>query len=463
MTLTIGDPSDPRDLATLIAVLQRELDATPQDPLLHYAMAEAKAAQGDELAEAAHLAAAQILEAYADPAQLSPPIDLCNIATGYFMKGDHRTAERWYRLVLMLDPHFAIAYLNLTAIYSSAGRSRDAEVCRQRAYRIQRLFVEHDGDPLRRVLILLVGRSAGNVPIEVLLPTRTCSRIKYVIDYASEAEDAQLPPFDLVFNAIGDPDTAAPLLPRLQRFARSCQRPVLNAPEAVARTQRQRVPALLQDLDQVATAPCLRLEAAPRSRDELRHLLTQSGLEFPLLLRPEATHGGEGLVCCETLDSLEDGLRDAAQGQYLTNFCDYRSADGLYRKYRIVFVDRQPYPYHLAIASQWMVHYHRAAMEVSPWKIDEERRFLQDPGAALGCRALDAVAAIGQRLDLDYCGIDFTLLADGRVFVFEANATMLVHGERVNGPLVHKNTYVQGIADAFELLLARRCTDLGGR
>jgi len=93
-------------------------------------------------------------------------------------------------------------------------------------------------------------------------------------------------------------------------------------------------------------------------------------------------------------------------------------------------------------------------MERHAWKLDEERRFLDDARAALGERAWHAVEAIGRRLDLDYGGIDFTLLPDGRVFVFEANATMLTHYERGGGPLAHKNPYVQRIFDAFERLQA---------
>ena len=60
-----------------------------------------------------------------------------------------------------------------------------------------------------------------------------------------------------------------------------------------------------------------------------------------------------------------------------------------------------------------------------------------------------------QRLDLDYCGVDFSLLPDGRVLVFEANATMLVHPEPENGPLAHKNPAVATICEAFQALLRR--------
>ena len=44
------------------------------------------------------------------------------------------------------------------------------------------------------------------------------------------------------------------------------------------------------------------------------------------------------------------------------------------------------------------------------------------------CRAPD-IQHVGQALDLDYGGLDFSILEDGRVLVFETNATMLVHPE----------------------------------
>ena len=153
---------------------------------------------------------------------------------------------------------------------------------------------------------------------------------------------------------------------------------------------------------------------------------------------------------------LKAGYRRKQGAQYLTAFRDCQSADGFYRKYRVIYVDRRPLPYHLVISPHWIAHYFSADMESHAWKLDEERRFLQDPRAALGERAMDAIEAIGQRLDLDYGGIDFTLLPDGQVFVFEANATMLAHYERDNGVLAHKNPHVQHIVDAFEHMLAHR-------
>jgi len=320
---------------------------------------------------------------------------------------------------------------------------------------LQRVYVESSGAPVRRVLLLCAGRSAGNIPFELLVPTPRNARIKYAIDWAEPDEDKTLPPFDLAFNAIGDADIAEPLRVRIAQVeseATARRRPLLNAPDRVAATRRDRLPTLLQGLADVRTAPCIRIEPGENAWARIE----AAGLALPWLVRPVATHGGEGLVRCETRAELDEALAALTGPLYVSAFRDTRDADGACRKYRIVFVDRRPWPYHLAISPHWMVHYVSAGMEGNAAKLDEERRFLADPAAALGARAIAALAAIGQRLDLDYAGVDFTLLADGSVFVFEANATMLVHGERPGGPLAHKNVYVERIVAAFDAMMSAR-------
>lgn len=427
----------------------------PEDAASHRVMAEARRRQGDELAALAHLIAAHTLDSFAaDPLHASVR-ELCDVATGYYMKGDHATAESWYRLVLKVAPGLPLAHQNLSAICAGAGRRAEAEAHRAQAYRAQRVFIEQAARQARPILILCAGREAGNIPFEILLPTDTYTRIKYVIDYAGDEEDHQLPPFDLVFNAIGDADVAASMDARLTRFGQRCQRPMLNAPAAVARTQRHRLAALLSDIDDVVIAPCIRVERGGNGAKALASTLASENVQFPILARPTATHGGEGLARCQTLAALEQHLAGTDAPHYLSAFLDYRSVDSYYRKYRMIFIDRRPWPYHLAISSYWMVHYFSADMAAHPWKIDEERHFLANPADVLGARAMTALAAIGRRLDLDYAGIDFTLLPDGRIFLFEANATMRVHYERADGPLAHKNRHVQAIIDAFARLLSR--------
>ena len=73
---------------------------------------------------------------------------------------------------------------------------------------------------------------------------------------------------------------------------------------------------------------------------------------------------------------------------------------------------------------------------------------------AIGAEAWTAVQAIGAAMGLDYAGADFSLLPDGRVLLFEANATMLVHPEAADGKLAHKNPAIERIFAAFRAMLA---------
>ena len=61
---------------------------------------------------------------------------------------------------------------------------------------------------------------------------------------------------------------------------------------------------------------------------------------FPLIIRPVDSHAGDGLEKVDSLDELDGYLnRHAEPDFYLSPFQDYRSADGLYRKYRVMLVD----------------------------------------------------------------------------------------------------------------------------
>jgi len=438
------------DLALLtVAELNTAVHLDPLNAALHHMLFARQHEQNDELAALAHMIAAKAIEAGHNPQSAR---DLYLVATGYFMKGDYRIAENWYRLVLMLDDSVAAAYQNMVVIHAHFGRHEEAEICRARAYGLQRIFVDPILHPVRQLLILCAGRTSGNIPYDVLLSAEKSQRIKYIIDYATDLEDTQLPPYDLVFNAIGEPDVAAPLMPRLAHFLTNCDRPVMNHPAAVARTRRHLLPELMAGIPNVQVAACCRIEPGALDREALAQILAHSQISFPVLLRPTESHGGTGLVKCDDLEALLAHRQRIVSACYISSFIDFVSSDGYYRKYRIVYVDRQPYPYHLGISSQWMVHYYTAQMEENPWKIAEELRFLQDTSGVFGQETMTAIRRIGAVLDLDYAGIDFTIMPDGRILIFEANATMLVHRVNQEGVLAHKNAFVQTIADAFEAM-----------
>ena len=370
----------------------------------------------------------------------------------YLLTGAKAEAEQFSWLALAIDPDMIVPHQNLASILAERGEAAETKAHRDAAYGRQNLFVETAPDPLRRVLILSTAES-GNVPFKFLLPRERFTRINWIIEYADQDQAARLPPYDLVFNAVGDPDLAAPTQVPMERFLAVCKAPVFNDPATVRRTFRHEIPALLADLPNVTAPRTVRLSVEAMTKDGAAAPIMASGLPWPIMVRPIGSHGGHELIRLDGPDALARSRIPAGNDLYLTAFHDYRSADGAWRKYRMIFVDRRPFAYHLAISDNWMVHHGTADMTKRPERLAEELRFLEDPESAIGSRALAAVAAIGQRLDLDYCGVDFSVLPDGSVLVFEANATMLVHPEQADGPLAAKNPYVRRILDAFEAMI----------
>jgi tetratricopeptide (TPR) repeat protein len=371
----------------------------------------------------------------------------------YLLTGQKAEAERSCWLALAIDTDMIAPHLNLASLLAEKGQAAQARLHRDAAYGRQNLFVDEAEHPRPRVLILSTAES-GNVPFKFLLPHERYTRINWIVEYATEDQVSELPPYDLVFNAIGDPDLAGPTRAPVERFLAAQNRPVFNDPNTISRTFRHLIPELFADLSDVQTPKTLRLTVEALAQTGLAEQIADARLTWPLLIRPIGSHGGKGLIRVEGPDDLARADLPHDRDLYVTAFRAYRSPDGAWRKYRMIFIDRRPYPYHAAISDNWLVHYETAAMLDRPERLAEELRFLEDPLAAIGARAMRAVEAIGRRLDLDYCGIDFSVLSDGSVLVFEANATMLAHPEKSDSVLAPKNPFVERIFNAFEALIA---------
>ena len=128
-------------------------------------------------------------------------------------------------------------------------------------------------------------------------------------------------------------------------------------------------------------------------------------------------------------------------------------------------VDGVPYPYHLAIAEDWLVHYWRVTglMEAHDWMRAEEERFLREPQRAMPAWDI-AFAGIAEAIGLDYFGVDCTVLTDGTILVFECDPSAFVHcREASDGPFAYKYAYVPRIFAALDRLLDRAAARSAGR
>jgi hypothetical protein len=195
----------------------------------------------------------------------------------------------------------------------------------------------------------------------------------------------------------------------------------------VLATGRCQIAERLAHLPNVRTARTVLLSRPTLESSDAAETLRRSGLSFPLLLRTPGFHGGENFFRAESRDELPGILARLPGDEILAiEYLDATGPDGQSRKYRVMLIDGRPYPLHLAISSNWKIHYCSADMAESAANRAEDEAFLADMPGVLGPKAMAALQRIQQTLGLDYAGIDFGLTPAGEILVFEANATMVV-------------------------------------
>ncbi|MGP0090785.1 MAG: tetratricopeptide repeat protein [Xanthobacteraceae bacterium] len=401
-------------------------------------------------AKEAHVAFRKVL---ATPAE--SPGGWHNVGIAHYNLGDFEQAIAACRRAVALDPSHVAAYATLM---EALHRANQADAARRAgaewASRQNAVVAGCTGESVKARILLIGAADLCNVPTDFLFNRQHFETVavKLILPGDGTALPSPsidtLPDFDIAFNAIGDADRGALFLAQAAAFCSKLDAPVLNPPTKIPLTRRDILPSLLNDIPGLAV---------PTTRRVTRVGLSEwsEGSEWvppPVLLRPIGSHGGEDLDNRSGVMAFLDAV--PADEYYLSDFWDYRSADGYFRKYRLIFVDREVYPYHLAIAKDWLLHYWRADM--ADWMKREEEAFLADFRSVFRGVAADAVAEVARRIDLDYAGMDCTILPDGRVLLFEANATMLVHLRDSRQGFAYKHAHVPRIIDAVTHLVTRR-------
>ena len=287
--------------------------------------------------------------------------------------------------------------------------------------------------------------------IERLLDENIFATTKLVVELFPL--DSALPAHDLIFNGIGDADSGADALKLAQRIiAGTPEATVLNLPERVLETTRVANAERLRTLSGAIT-PRTRLFA----RDDVPSALQREAFAFPVLLRSPGHHTGHHFELVEKASDLPRIVTSLPGKELLAiEYIDVRNADGNVRKYRVMFVDGALYPLHLALSTNWKVHYFSADMATVPENRAEDERFLTAMDDVLGPGAIAALHGIASALGLDYAGIDFALTPDGRVVIFETNATMVVVQPADEERWTYRQAPVQRVVDAVHKMLAER-------
>jgi hypothetical protein len=311
--------------------------------------------------------------------------------------------------------------------------------------------------PLRCILVLAVpGDFQANLPLDALLgaPDNQLHTL-WLADPEATIKDPLsafgnfLPKFDCVFTAIAEDVRHYRALEAADRVAEALNVPVINQGRRIAAVSRSGAAQLLRGLPD-AVVPSQTLI-------ERTSLAGGAGLEFPLIVRPTGSHAGKDLARIDSLESSRTYLAGVRENQfYVAPFVNYQSNDGFWRKYRIIFVDGRPWPYHLAIHSDWAIWYYNARMDLDPWKRLEEAGFVKDISQVFPERAMRALRAVAARVGLDYFGIDCGLMPDGRLVVFEIETGMIVHDWDSSEIYPYKQACTQAIRQATERMIDSR-------
>lgn len=359
------------------------------------------------------------------------------------------------------NPNDANALLDLSTILQLNFNYELALKVQAEAFRVQRIFsIPAARRPAKLRLLVLMGDGdlLSNTPVECLLED---SDIELEMLYVSQdvALPESIPEHDVLFVAIAESEGNIPLLYDLKELGNIWPRPVINLPIRIALLSRDSTCAMLSDVPRVVMPVAVRmlrpiLEQIAAQQQRLEEVL--GGRSFPIIIRPLDSHAGRGLAKIENAAELTGYLQSMTEREfYISPFVDYRSADGQYRKYRIVLIEGKPYICHLAISSHWMIHYLNAGMAESAEKRAEEAECFAHFDQGFALRHAAALQEINQRVGLDYLGIDCAETATGELLIFEVDSNMVVHAFDPVDVYPYKQPQMRKVFAAFRAMLIK--------
>lgn len=403
---------------------------------------------------------AEAHDAFSRAVDSSPADPMCqvNYANSLRKRGELGKARDHFQIALKSNPDYWQAHLGMSAILRELNCAEDAYAHRRSAFRGRCIVpLTYRGKQAPVTVLELMAIGPGNTRFANFLSDNKFKR--YLVAAEFFEAGTPLPPHQLVVNAIGDADAAAPALRGAEALVRQTSAPVMNRPAAVLATGRCEIARRLSGLPGVITANTVSIPKqsllAPLALETLRC----SGFTFPVLLRAPGFHQGEHFLRVESVDELPAALA-TLPGDKVTviQYLDARGRDGKSRKYRVMMIDGNLHPLHAAVSHQWKIHYFSAEMADRPQHRAEDQEFLENMPGVLGSRAVQALQAIQKELGLDYGGIDFGLNEAGDVLVFEANATMAVIPPAEDVHWDYRRPAVARVCEAVHAMLHRRAS-----
>lgn len=232
--------------------------------------------------------------------------------------------------------------------------------------------------------------------------------------------------FDCIINAVSDSDLYYKQLLQLQSILKTCTKPIINHPKYSILSTRDYISQNTPLSTGVIIPKLIRITVNANQNNALLDAIKQHRLRYPLLIRSAGSQNGINFILLKDEQAVNN-YRVFAGDYYVSEYYDFKSQDGFYRKYRCWSMGNAITRMHLYIGDYWNVHRtsRMATMSGHPWMATEEQQFINGDFLEKNNQINTLVTALKQSIQLDYFGVDFSFMNTGEIILFEANATML--------------------------------------
>ncbi|MBV8084520.1 MAG: tetratricopeptide repeat protein [Chloroflexi bacterium] len=427
-----------------ISCYEAALQVTPNDAGLHNNVGNALQALHRYEESRAHFLAALAIDANHARAHH-------NLANTLQSLNRFDEAEVEYRRALELEPSNRWAQQGLAVLLLLRGRPDEAQPYGKAGFNNGFEPRPYRGKGSAPRILILESAVGGNVRAYDWIDDTRFESTVVTVEFLDPA--AALPKYRLIVNAISDADRCPDALRQVEALIARCGAPHLNTPARVLATARAASAAQLGALQDVVAPRIATYRRACISAE----MLHASGFSWPLLLRAPGYHTGEHFLKVHRAEELAAALAQIPGDELLAiEYIDMFASDGKVRKYRVMLVDGELYPLHAAVSTDWKVHYFSADMAGSAEHRAEDAAFLRDMPGVLGPRAMAALARVRDAMGLDYAGVDFGLDREGRLVLFEANASMVIPRPDSDQRWAYRAEPVERIYAAIGRMIASR-------
>lgn len=366
------------------------------------------------------------------------------------------------QLIQRSEANDANALLDLSTLLQLRGDKTTGLAVHHEALKLQkqfRLIPEVQKTTLKVLAFMAPGDLMTNTPLEFI---GDGGGFQLELLYVSPelGLPKNIPEHDIAIVALSELDRNMNTLAMLKPFLKQWPKPVLNMPQAIEVLGRDLISNRFQknqriDMPLTLATPQEQLAQLALGEIELKDLLADA--HWPIIVRPMDSHAGIGLEKINGPEALAAYLyKNHSPEYFIARFVDYRSADGQFRKYRIMLIDGEPHLAHMAISDHWMVHYLNAGMVESATKRQEEARTMVAFDEIFARKHRQALQDIHRTTGMDYLGMDCGESQDGRLLVFEIGASMNVHAMDPVDIFPYKQPQMQRLFAEFVNMLWRK-------